>query len=136
MHRWRREEQLNFKVELSVEQFFGFRLKHALLVLPTLVIMKSSAVNFSSKFNNISQANYFFSVSDKESLGHKACTLVKHLRFHQFMEVALGLILGRKVFAFVKIGWCKVNVVIIFMEDLKLQKVNSLLEQVNVAEMF
>ena len=44
--------------------------------------MQLPAVYFGPEFDYISEANYFFGVSDKESLGYKTSTFVKHLGVH------------------------------------------------------
>lgn len=122
-------EELGLQVKLSVE----------------IVLFD---VNFSPELDDISQDNQLLSVPDKECLRIEAVRLVNDIRVDKPMEGdllgvfvvsrALGLSFGRwgnlGISAFMMVWVSIVYFISVFVEDLKLDEVDTLLDEVHVSK--
>lgn len=97
--------------------------------------MELLAVNFGSKLDDISEVHGFFGVPDKKGLGHKGRRVVINLGFDESVEGSFACIFGLpSCLVMVRVG--VVDLISVFIIDLKLNEIDALLEQVDVSEVF
>lgn len=96
-------------------------------------------LDFSPEFHNITQHDYLISIPHEKGLADEAICLILDIWLHQPMKRHLRCLqIAQNYFSistFVKVWICKVLLVLLLVEDLKLHEVNSLLDQVNVSEL-
>ena len=84
----------------------------------------------------MSQAYIFLCISYEESFRDEWRILIENLRFEEAMEISFGWI-STLVITGLKVVWvCVVNVFSIFIENLKLEKVDPLLEKIYIPKIF
>jgi hypothetical protein len=88
--------------------------------------------HFCSELNHIPYHYYFISVPNEKGLGNKFSSLIHDLGLLESVEIALHLVAGRHIFRDMVIGICIVDLGIVFVEYLDSNKVEPLLEQVDV----
>ena len=88
--------------------------------------MQFTTLYFTSELYNISKLNDFFSISNEEGFSYKARTFFVQLWLHQLMEVGFFRFRAH-LMTFMLIRSGKVNILFIFMVDLKFKEINTLL---------
>ena len=96
--------------------------------------MQPLDVYFCSELNHMSERHRLFSVSDEECLCHKRCILVENLWLKKPMKIS-SLVVGLQIasaFEMVRIG--VVHFLLVFIEYLELEEVDSLLKEIDISE--
>ena len=96
--------------------------------------MKLLHVDFGTELDHMSKSDHLLCISHEESLGYERRILVENLRFEQPVEVGSAIFIIAATLEVIRISI--VNLFMVFVEDLKLHEVNSLLEKVHIAEVF
>lgn len=100
-------------------------------------------INFCTEFDNISYDNEFFSVPNKECFSIETISFFNNVRFNQTMianfstilRISMLLIYNFCVLSVVVVGIGVEDFVFLFVKDLKLHKIESLLNEINISEM-
>ena len=90
-------------------------------------------INLGSELNCMSKSDSLFCVSHEESLSDERCVLIEDLRFEEPVETRTALSI-QITSALEMIRIRVVYLLFILVKDLKLQKVNALLEEIDIAE--
>ena len=128
--------QLHPKIELVVDELVrlerAVRVKddgHALGVLVQLL-----DVYLGAELDHMTECHGLLGVSDEERLRYERCVLVEYLRLEEAVEVG-PLVSCLEVSSRLEVVRVRiVNLLIVLVEDLELQKVDALLEEIHVAE--
>jgi len=89
-------------------------------------LVELAALHFTPKFDNISQLDYLFGISNEKSFCDEARALFVQLRLHQLVEMCPVGLLAHLV-ALMLVGCSEVNVLLVFVIHLKLKEIYTLL---------
>ena len=128
--------QFNSQIELVIYELVSLERaiwikdhRHSLRILVQLL-----NIDLCAELNDMSERHSLFSVSDEKSFCHKRCILIKYLRLEKAVKVCSCVISLQIASALKMVRVCIINLFFILIEDLKLEEVDSLLEQVHITE--
>jgi len=92
-----------------------------------IVLVKLINIDFSAELDNMAESHVLLSIPHEKGLGDKTCVLIEDLWFKQTMEA--GMLFRFEIPTRLKMIRVRiVNLLVIFVEDLELEEVDSLLE--------
>ena len=96
--------------------------------------MKFLDVDLGAELYDVTESHSLFGVAHEESLCDEGGILIEDLRLEQSMKVST-IISRFQVASALKVIWVRiVDFLLVFIEDLKFQEVDTLLEKVNISE--
>ena len=96
--------------------------------------MQSLNIDLCAELNHMSERHGLFSISDEERLCYERCIFIKYLWLKQSMKIG-SLVVSLQVSPTLEMIRIRVvHFLFILVEYLKLEEVDSLLEQVDISE--